>query len=174
MKSLPTIISLGFCLGGILTQGLLAAPIAAKKDGVPVTAEPKKDATVLLELKKGETLEAEGREGMFWKLRLKDGKTGYVSVLNVQRQSGEASGLQGALREAALEAREAGEGENTRSRSAVMGIRGLDESAETAAVGTLRPDLRAVYRMEDRVIATQRVEAMENLVTKEVENLLQK
>jgi hypothetical protein len=144
--------------------------VAAKKDGVPVTAQAKKDATVLLELKKGETIEAQDREGMFWKVQLKDGRTGYVSVINVQRQAGEASGLQGALREAALEAREAGGGENARARSAVMGIRGLDESKDTGAMGTIRPDLRAVYRMEDRIIADQRIENIESLVAQEVEN----
>lgn len=150
-----------------------AAPVAAKKDGVTVTAEPKKGAAVLVELKKGETLDASDREGMFWKVKTKDGKAGFVSVMAVQRQAGEEGGIQGALREAALAARQSGDGggDSARARSAVMGVRGLDESSETAAIGTIRPDLRAVYRMEDRSISDKRIDKIENLVAKEIENL---
>ena len=158
--------------GWTVSAPVAAAPVSAKKDGVQVTAEPKKDAQLLLELKKGEALDASDREGMYWKVKTKDGKVGYVSVMAVQRQAGDDAGIQGALREAALAARKSGDGDgdSTRARSAVMGVRGLDESSETAAVGTIRPDLRAVYRMEDRVVVAKRVDKIENLVAKEIEN----
>lgn len=166
--------SLVFLSWGV-SAGLMAAPVAAKKDGVQVTAAPKKDAPVVSELKKGETLEAQDREGMFWKVTTKDGKTGYVSVMNVQRQAGDDSGIQGALREAALAARQNGDNsESARARSAVMGVRGLDESSDTMMAGNIRPDLRAVYRMEDRSIAAKRVDKLESLVAREVENAMNK
>ncbi|WP_218109855.1 SH3 domain-containing protein [Oligoflexus tunisiensis] len=154
-----------------LSSSLWAAPVAAKKDGVEVTAEPKKGATVLVELKKGEVLEAGDREGMFWKVKTKDGKSGFVSVMLVQRQAGEDSALASALRDEALKARQNNDGsDSTRARSAVMGVRGLDESKDTAMAGNIRPDLRAVYRMEDRVVADNRVNRLEYLIMKEIEN----
>lgn len=154
-----------------LSTSLWAAPVAAKKDGVAITTEAKKDAPVIVEMKKGEVIEASDREGMFWKVKTKDGKAGYVSVMLVQRQSGEDSSLASALRDEALKARQNNDGsDSTRARSAVMGVRGLDESKETALAGNIRPDLRAVYRMEDRMIANNRVNRLEQLVQKEIEN----
>lgn len=154
-----------------LSPSLWAAPVAAKKDGVAVTTEAKKDSAVLLELKKGEVLEAGDREGMFWKVKTKDGKAGFVSVMMVQRQAGDESGLASALRDEALKARQNNDGsDSSRARSAVMGVRGLDETKDTAMAGNIRPDLRAVYRMEDRNIASARIERIENLVQKEIEN----
>jgi hypothetical protein len=174
MKLCPRIkISNALLTVGLLTlsSGLWAAPVAAKKDGVPVTADAKKDAAVLMELKKGEVLEAGDREGMFWKVKTKDGRTGFVSVMLVQRQAGEDSNLASALRDEALKARQNNDGsDSTRARSAVMGVRGLDESKDTAMAGNIRPDLRAVYRMEDRVVADNRVDRLEQLVLKEIEN----
>lgn len=174
MKLCPRVtIQNALVLAGLLTvhSGLWAAPVAAKKDGVPVTAEAKKDAAVLVELKKGEVLEAGDREGMFWKVKTKDGKAGFVSVMLVQRQAGEDSNLASALRDEALKARQNNDGsDSTRARSAVMGVRGLDESKDTAMAGNIRPDLRAVYRMEDRVVANARVDRLEQLVLKEIEN----
>jgi hypothetical protein len=174
MKLCPRVkISNALLTAGLLalSSGLWAAPVAAKKDGVPITAEAKKDAAVLMELKKGEVLEAGDREGMFWKVKTKDGKAGYVSVMLVQRQAGEDSNLASALRDEALKARQNNDGsDSTRARSAVMGVRGLDESKDTAMAGNIRPDLRAVYRMEDRVVASNRVDRLENLILKEIEN----
>lgn len=172
MKNIPFVkITLVLSLSLLLTSSLAAAPVAAKKDGVQVTAEAKKDAAVITQLKKGETLEAQDREGMFWKVQTKDGKKGYVSVMNVQRQSGDDAGLANALREEALKARQDSDGSNaTRARSAVMGVRGLDESKDTATAGNIRPDLRAVYRMEDREVVAQRIDQLGDLINKEIEN----
>jgi uncharacterized protein YgiM (DUF1202 family) len=169
MKNLPIVI-----VAMLLASMLQAAPVAAKKDGVQVTSEAKKDSAVLVTLNKGEALEAQVREGMFWKVLTKDGKTGYVSVMNVQRQSGEDTGLASTLREEALKARQDSESGNvSRARSAVMGVRGLDESNDTATASNIRPDLRAVYRMEDREIQRVRIDRLENLISKEIENAAQ-
>ena len=148
-----------------------ASPVAAKKDGTQITAEPKRGAAVLKELRKGETIEAADRSGMFWKVKTAEGKEGYVSVMAVQRQAGEESGIQTALHEAAIKARSSSEsGDTTRARSAVMGVRGLNENSELAEVGSLRPDLRSIYRMEDRSLSAKRVDKLEALVLREVEN----
>lgn len=167
--SLLTYLVLGISMPGIA----IASSVSAKKDGTQVTAEPKKGAAVIRELKKGESLEAKDRSGMFWKVTTPDGKEGYVSVMAVQRAAAEESGIQKELHNAALEARASGDtGSSTRSRSAVMGVRGLDEKNDMGDVGNLRPDLKAVYRMEDRVVSVKRVNRLESLVFKEVENTL--
>ncbi len=145
--------------------------VSVKKDGTQITAEPKKGAAVVKELKKGEILDAGDRAGMFWKVKTTDGKEGYVSVMAVQREAGKESGIQSELHNAALKARTANEsGETSRARSAVMGVRGLNENNELAEVGSLKPDLRAVYHMEDRSVSDKRVDKLESLVMKEVEN----
>ncbi len=167
----PVKIGLLGLIAWALPQMALAATVAAKKDGVTVTSEAKRDSAVIQELKKGDTVDAGDREGMFWKVKTKDGKAGYVSVMAVQRQGGEDTGLASAIRDEALKARQNNEGsETTRARSAVMGVRGLDESKDTAMAGNIRPDLRAVYRMEDRAVASARVDRLEQLVGKEIEN----
>lgn len=149
----------------------LGAQVSAKKDGTQVTVEPKKGAAVVKEIKKGELLEAGDRSGMFWKVKTSDGKEGFVSVMAVQREAGKESGIASELHNAALKARNANEsGENSRARSAVMGVRGLNENDELAQVGSLKPDLRAVYHMEDRAVNSKRVDKLEELVMKEVEN----
>ncbi len=149
----------------------IAAQVSAKKDGTQVIAEPKKGASVVKELKKGETIESSDRAGMFWKVKTSDGKDGFVSVMAVQREAEKDSGIQSALHNAAMKARNSTEGgEATRARSAVMGVRGLNENNELAEVGSLRPDLRAIYHMEDRSVSTKRLDRLEALVQKEVEN----
>lgn len=155
----------------LMANVALGAQVSAKKDGTQVTSEPKKGAAVVKEIKKGEILEAGDRAGMFWKVKTSDGKEGYVSVLAVQREAGKESGIASELHSAALKARTANEsGENSRARSAVMGVRGLNENDQLAEVGSLKPDLRAVYHMEDRAVSAKRVDKLEELVLKEVEN----
>ncbi len=150
----------------------IGAKVSAKKDGTQVTSEPKKGSQVVKEIKKGETLEAGDRAGMFWKVKTSDGKEGYVSVMAVQREAGADNGIQSELHNAALKARTANEsGESSRARSAVMGVRGLNENDQLAEVGSIRPDLRAVYHMEDRAVSQERIDKLESLVMKEVENM---
>ncbi|MBC7658196.1 MAG: SH3 domain-containing protein [Chitinophagaceae bacterium] len=149
----------------------IAAQVSAKKDGTQVFSEPKKGAAVVRELKKGETIDAGDRAGMFWKVKTAEGKEGFVSVMAVQREAGQDSGIQTALHDAAMKARNSPEGgDSARARSAVMGVRGLNENNELAEIGSLKPDLRAIYHMEDRALNVKRVDRLESLVQKEVEN----
>ncbi|RYZ56382.1 MAG: hypothetical protein EOP07_12560 [Proteobacteria bacterium] len=98
-------------------------------------------------------------------------KDGTQIISEPKKEAEAASGIQSALHDAAMKARNSTEGgETTRARSAVMGVRGLNENNELAEVGSLRPDLRAVYHMEDRALNNKRVDRLEALVLKEVEN----
>ncbi len=155
---------------------LEAATMTAKKDGVPILAQAKRDALVIRELKKGELLEASEREGMFWKIVMKDGNSAYVSALQVERKVDEDNGIQTALRKSALEARAAGDddGKSARARSAVMGVRGLDESKDLASAGSVRPDYQAVYRMEDRIVSAKRLDKLNQELQAEIEKNLNK
>lgn len=165
---LSAILPIGFLF---FANVALATQVSAKKDGTQVMSEPKKGASVVKELKKGETIESFDRAGMFWKVKTSEGKEGYVSVMAVQREAEKDSGIQTALHDAAMKARNSTEGgESTRARSAVMGVRGLNENNELAEVGSLRPDLRSIYRMEDRSLNVKRVDRLEALVLREVEN----
>jgi uncharacterized protein YgiM (DUF1202 family) len=155
-----------------VTEGLaFGASVAAKKDGVEVLSEAAKGASVLATLKKGDTVDAVERKGMYWQVKTSAGATGFVSVMNVaHKTSEEDKSLSKAIRDAAKDGR--GDDDSvvaTRTRSAVMGVRGLDESADTSAVGNVKPNLRMVYGMEDRVVNPKSLEDLGNKVTAEIE-----
>ena len=113
-------------------------------------------------------MEASGRKGMYWKVKV--GKEqGFVSVLTMKRMASKKN-LSDVIRKAARDSREKGENASIRSRSAVMGVRGLDASDQVAAAGNVKPDLRAVYRMEDRAYWDDQVlQAYEDRVNREIE-----
>ena len=146
--------------------------VVAKKDGVTVTAEASKDSKVIRTLTKGAAIQTVERKGMFWKVKV-DGADGFVSVMNVERQAGGESGsIAKAIQSAAAEGREKEDASGgQRARSAVMGVRGLDETEETAGAGNVKPNLRMIYLMEDRVVSPQKIKSLENMVMKEVETL---
>lgn len=165
--------SIRHLIGGIL---LLMAPIAfgaqvtAKKDGVEVLADAAKGSAVIATLKQGEALESMERKGMFWQVKTKNGKTGFVSILAVNRDASAGSaGLAKALQAAAQEGRDGNEVANARSRSAVMGVRGLDESDETAFAGNVRPNMRRVYAMEDRKVNAEGLQSLQASLLSEIE-----
>ncbi len=142
--------------------------VEAKKDGVKVTAEPSRSAEVLATLKKGDSLASEGRKGMFWQVKLDGGKSGFVSVMSVKRGIGKAKGISDAIRNAARDARDEEDVSASRQRTAVMGVRGLDESSETQFAGNLKPDFDLVYRMEDRKISNKEITSLEDRVQNEI------
>lgn len=148
-----------------------AASVEAKADGVQVVDAPSAGGKVLLTLKAGEKLESKERKGMFWEVVTKDGKPAFVSFLKVQRQESGDAGLAKAIRDAAQDNRPAETGNSGRQRSAVMGVRGLDESNEVAAAGSVKPNLRLVYMMEDRKIDRVQIASLGNEVMQEVETL---
>ena len=153
----------------LISGSVLASTVVAKKSGVKVKSETK-GGKVLLKMEKGQSLESLARKGMYWKVKLDSGDIGYVSVLKVKRKSGSSKGLAKAIRAAAKEGRDSDGDDslNVRSRSAVMGVRGLDESEETAYAGNVKPNLRMVYSMEDRVVSGSSIGKLENLVMQEV------
>ena len=168
MKCLQIFIIATLLLSGPDAQSLTA--LVAKSDGVPVLGEARRDALVLKTLKKGESIQADDRAGMFWKTKLPDGSLAYVAVMSVERQVGEESRIQTALRKTALDARGASDRHvEVRTRSSVMGIRGLGESGDIGNAGNLRPDFRAVYAMEGRSVSVKRMIRLDAEVRKEIE-----
>ncbi|MCX6119474.1 MAG: SH3 domain-containing protein [Proteobacteria bacterium] len=175
-KMLPTIIKNTFFtvtmgLMSLHSTALLGATVEAKKDGVEVFASAGKDASVLATLKKGQVVDAGTRSGMYWQVKTSDGKSGFVSVLAVKVKADAGGGLNDAIRDAVKEGRNAAEQNGARSRSAVMGVRGLDEN-NTAMAGSLKPDLRAVYEMEDRVLPQEKLDQQSEIIDSDVRSLM--
>lgn len=148
------------------------ASLAAKKKKVEVISKPKKGSAVVETLKKGDLMESLGRAGMYWKVKTSGGKVGFVFVTKVKRKSTTGNSLAKAIRAAAKDGREENDDSGSvRARSAVMGVRGLDESGETAFAGNVKPNLRMVYTMEDRRVSRKNIDHLGNMVMKEVEVL---
>lgn len=141
--------------------------VEAKQDGVKILKDAAKDGAELGALKKGQAVEALDRKGMFWRVKF-NGQEGYVSFMQVNRKAGENSALADAIGKAALDSRDMDNVKGARARSAVMGVRGLDESSETASAGSVSPNLRMVYAMEDRTVSEKKIEKLSDLVQKEV------
>ena len=151
-----------------------SASIEAKKDGVKVLKEAKRSATTLMTLKKGEALESISRKGLYWKVKTPKGE-GFVSVMKVKRNASSGGGLSKAIRLATKDGRDSGENmANARSRSAVMGVRGLDENDDTAMIGNMKPNLRMVFAMEDRHVSPKKINALGDKILKEVELISRK
>jgi len=151
----------------MMTNSLSATTVAAKKDGVKVFDKPSKRASVIHTLKKGDALEASERSGMYWKVQIK-GSDGFISFMKVQRKAGNSSALTKAIKNAAHNSRDMDGVKTSRSRSAVMGVRGLDESNETSYAGNTTPNLRMVYAMEDLEVSKKKVQRLGDLILKEV------
>ena len=131
----------------------------------------KKDAPVVQKLAKDKVINASARDGMYWHIKLDDGKEAFVSVLSVRQHSTDA-GLSDALRSAVQNKRDEKDSANARERSAVMGVRGLDESSDTKFAGNIRPNLRAVYTMEKFLVSQASVQKLEDEVHAEIEKKL--
>lgn len=147
-----------------------AGELEAKKDGVEVYSDSSK-SSVLGTLKKGEKLNYTERKGMYWAVTHKN-KPGFVSVMAVQNaSSGGASSVTSAIKDAVKQGRDSEDAGNNRARSAVMGVRGLDDTSDSAFAGNVKPNLRMVYSMEDLVIPTTEVKQLEAEVLQEVEEI---
>jgi len=158
---------LAFLAVSSLALPVYAASVEAKKDGVQVLAAPQNKAEVLSTLNKGDAVTAKERKGMYWEVDM-GGKTGYVSVLAVAHKPGDGGSLSKAIRNAVSKDRPTDQTANARARSAVMGVRGLDESGQTAFAGNVKPNLRLVYGMEDRQVSRDAIENIEKSVMTEV------
>lgn len=150
-------------------SSLMASSLKVKKKSAKVFSEPKKSSKVLETLAKGDILSSEGRKGMYWKVKTAKGAVGFISILKVKRQADGGSKITEVLRKAAKDSRANGSNSSIRSRSAVMGVRGLDASEQVAFAGNMKPDFRLVYQMEDRFVSNQDVEALSDAVDSEIE-----
>lgn len=152
----------------IVSIEALAVSLVAKSDGTEVLAGTGKGAAVVVTLKADQVVEASSREGMFWKVKA-DGKDGFVSILKVKPKPEGNTGLAGAVRDAVQSHRADDDSANGRTRSAVMGVRGLDESSDTAFAGSVRPNLRMVYNMEAYSVPQKNVDEIGSMVAQEIE-----
>lgn len=157
------------CVIGLFIATLAHATqqVESKQDGVKVYKDAAKTSAELGALKKGQALEALDRKGMFWRVKF-NGQDGFVSFMQVSRKAGENSALAEAIGQAAKDSRDMDNVKGARSRSAVMGVRGLDESEETASAGGVSPNLRMVYAMEDRMVNNDKIEKLSDMIQKEV------
>jgi len=161
--------ALGIAVSLLVASAAYAGQLEAKKGSVDVFAEASKKSTVIASLKQGQTIESLERKGMYWEVKTADGKTGFVSVFDVKKAESEPSTFSKAIRDATQEGRDTDSVADSRSRSAVMGVRGLGEDDDTAFAGEARPNLRAVYAMEDIVVSEKDLEKQGELVFAEIE-----
>ncbi len=146
----------------------IANGLTAKKDGVEILSEAKKGSSVIKTIKSGEAIDGLERKGMFWEVKVAGG-LGYVSVMNVTRSGGDSDKLNNVLRNAVTDGRDASDESQSRSRSAVMGVRGLDDSSESAFAGNVKPNLNLVYQMEDFKVSKEDILRHGDLVMNEIE-----
>lgn len=149
---------------------VVAGTLEAQKDGVEVFAAGDKKSAVIAKLKKGEIVSSAERSGMYWQVKTKDGKSGFVSVLAVRAKADGKANLNDAIREAVKQGRSAAAADSGRSRSSVMGVRGLDDTSDTGMASSLKPNMIAVYAMEDYDLPSNAVDRQAELVMSEVES----
>lgn len=159
--------TLGFLATCAFAGSALAAEVEAKKDGVEVYADATNKSEVLTKLKDGQSLQAGERKGMFWQVTTKDGKTGFVSVMAVKHKAEGGSDLANAIKTVVKDGRQEGD-TSDRARSAVMGVRGLADDDNMANAANIRPNLRAVYKMEDAATSTKKVQSLGDEVFEEI------
>jgi hypothetical protein len=146
----------------------LAAEVEAKKDGVEIYADATNKSAVLGKMKSGEALKAGERKGMFWAVTAKDGKAGFVSILAVNHKADGNTDLANAVKSVVNEGRASDNSTESRARSAVMGVRGLAPDDNMANASNIRPNLRAVYKMEDSQVKEKRVKELGDDVFAEI------
>jgi hypothetical protein len=106
---------------------------------------------------------------MFWEVKTKDGATGYVSVLAVKHNADTDGNLAKAIKNAVKQGRPEDDADDSRQRSAVMGVRGLAEDDSAGNASALRPNLRAVFAMEDSNLRQKELDALGNDILAEIE-----
>jgi hypothetical protein len=146
----------------------LAAEVEARKDGVEVYSDATNKSDVLDKMKSGDTLPATERKGMFWQVQLKGGKTGFVSIMAVKHKADSNTDLAKAIKTAVKEGRGEDDAGENRARSAVMGVRGLQDDDDAGNAGNVRPNLRAVFSMEDRAVKKKDLDHLGESVLQEI------
>ena len=135
---------------GFLTGNLLAATTMwAKKDRVKVTAEQSPTSTVVATLRVGDPVQVIQKSGRQYKVKLKNGKSGWVFKFKLSDTQPEkaagGSGLSGLAGDNTVVAQEARAGGS---------IRGLKETTEQYAEKKhiSEADRRSVEKMEQRTV----------------------
>ena len=147
----------------------LAREVEATLDDVKVYAAANRTAAVIASLAKGESLESKDRIGLYWEVVLKDGRSGFVNFSAVkQKKAHEGVNLSRALREVVQNHRNAEDPANIRSRSTVMGVRGLQDSKEMSSAGNVRPNLRMVFNLEAYTVSRKSLEEVRRGVSAEI------
>lgn len=145
-----------------------SAEVEPKSSDVTVYADATNKSEAIGSLKTGQRLEAVERKGMFWQVKTADGKVGFVSVLQVKHRADTTSGLASAINSAVKEGRGGDAVTESRSRTVVMGVRGLREDDSAGKAGDVRPNLRAVYDMEDKTVSKAKIEDLGDKVFQEI------
>jgi hypothetical protein len=154
--------------GAWIATPALAAEVEAKKD-IDVYADATNKSDVVDKMKSGDSLPATERKGMFWQVQTKGGKTGFVSIMAVKHKPDANTDLAKAIKSAVKDGRPEDDGGENRARSAVMGVRGLQDDDNAGNAGNVRPNLRAVFSMEDRPVKKRELDQLGESVLKEIE-----
>ena len=162
-RDTTALIVLSLSLAGVAS----AATVQARKDGVEIYSDATNKSAVLGKLGTDDTLPSGERKGMFWQVKTKDGKDGFVSVLAVTRKADTNSDLAKAIKSVVKKGRQDDSSES-RARSAVMGVRGLRADDDMANASNVRPNLRAVYKMEDTNVSQKKIQKLGNEVFDEI------
>ena len=83
-------------MGAVVASGAFAGskpgakptPVKTVTEGVEVRKDADAKAEIIATLKKGENLTATDRKGSYWKVKLADGREGFVPVTSVQSRAG--------------------------------------------------------------------------------------
>ena len=144
-------------------EALADATIATRTAGVRLFDKPNLKSNVLASLDDGVQLTGLEKKGLFWKVRLADGATGFVMITQVDSGTeGTGLRLQSAMRSLLKQRRGDGDAEESvrlRAKNAVMGIRGLD-AGDLSEVGNLRPNYRDLEMLESLEVPQQAVDKL--------------
>lgn len=91
IATLMILLTSAFSFNGVLfAADAKGHAVAAKAltDGVEVRQAPDDKSPSIATLKKGENVTASDRKGAYWKVRLSDGKEGFVPVTSLQTKAG--------------------------------------------------------------------------------------
>ena len=155
------------------TQGY-ADWVQPKKDGVKVYESPSASSGTLQTLPKDKQLQTRHRYGSFWAVDLEENKSGYVRILEMQKVVSPNSAALKAAAEQKLKTTSIQDETSSvrqRSSSAVMGLRGLSDDEDSGERANLRPNLKALRKMEERVLNQSKVEKLQAAIFLEIEML---
>lgn len=151
----------------VAAQAAFAFELTPKKAGVSLRAKPTVDGPVVKVLQGNERLKVTSKSGLYWAVTLGADK-GFVLSSEVQPlRSNEESNVRSGFKSAI----QGNKGNQKRTRSAVMGIRGLDDAEEISNKSGDRNNPNATQKMESRPISKDSLNRLEESVNKENEEL---